>query len=105
MCRKFANAPGEGLGTRVHLRPFQCRIRVWPLVAPAEKPTAHALAGEVAPTPKSTFPVPGLGLASRVHFVPFQWRIRVWVPVLVAYAPTAHASVVEGAAPAGTESP
>jgi hypothetical protein len=47
--RKLSRAPGLGLVARAHLRPFQCRMRVWLRAEFPEVPTAHALTAEVAP--------------------------------------------------------
>jgi len=53
--------PGLGLGTCFHLVPLHCRTRVTSPVPLEERPTAHALAGEVAPTPSRSFLFPDLG--------------------------------------------
>jgi len=42
---------GLGLGTGFQLVPFQCRIRLWPLLV---LPAAHALLAEVAATALSS---------------------------------------------------
>jgi hypothetical protein len=69
---------GAGLGTRVQVLPFQCRIRVLGLlVKQLVQPTAQALLAEVAATPESSPPPAGVGLGTRVHAVPFQRAIRV----------------------------
>src|SRR5258708_39300045 len=73
--------PGLGLATRVHLVPFQRRMRVLVPAGPlVELPTAHALPADVTATPLrelSCAGPPGLGLATRVHLAPFQCRMRV----------------------------
>ena len=69
---------GLGLAACAHLVPFQCRIRVLPVVLVKESPTAHALPAEVAATAPSTLSAPGAGLATWDHFVPFQRRISVF---------------------------
>src|SRR5215470_12332363 len=55
-------AAGLGLGTRAHLVPFQCRIRVWSLAPVLSSPTAQALLVEVAATSARSLQEPGLGL-------------------------------------------
>src|SRR6266704_664488 len=50
--------PGLALGTTVQLVPFQCSVRVCPLLLPvAVVPTDQASAGEVSVTPASVPPV------------------------------------------------
>jgi hypothetical protein len=58
--RKLAVLPGGlGLGTLLHVLPFQCSMRVrWPVpsLAGPVQPTAHALDAEVAATPANSPP-------------------------------------------------
>src|SRR5690348_12038140 len=90
--------PGAGLGTRAHLVPFQCRIRVRWAVPVAERPTAQALLAEVAATPVRELAVavpPWLGLGTCAHVLPFQRKVRVRSAVPLSVKPTAHALEVE----------
>ena len=74
---------GPGLGTRDQAVPFQCTISAFHVAeeVPHAKvqycPTAQALAGAVALTPRSSELAPGLGLATRDQAVPFQCKISV----------------------------
>src|SRR5215469_15269862 len=68
----FSPEPEFGLGTTVHLLPFQCSIRVRKLVVLfSKKPNAHALFFEMATTPLSVSvsvaPVAGFGLGTTRH--------------------------------------
>ncbi len=91
-----AEPPGSGLATRLHLAPFQCRMRVCSAVPLKKEPTAQALAADVALTPVRPALIPRLGLATWVHLVPFQCRMRVCEGPL--WPPTAQALVEEMAA-------
>ena len=74
---------GPGLATRDQAVPFQCMISAFHVAeeVPHAKvqycPTAQALAGAVALTPRSSELAPGLGLATRDQAVPFQCTISV----------------------------
>ena len=74
---------GPGVGTRDQAVPFQCTISAFHMAEelPHAKvqncPTAHALAGAVALTARSSELAPGLGLATRDQAVPFQCKISV----------------------------
>src|SRR5690348_3577353 len=90
--------PGAGLGTRVHLVPFQYRIRVLWVVPVAERPTAQALLAEVATTPVRELAVvapPWLGLGTCAHVAPFQRKVRVRSTVPLSVKPTAQAFEVD----------
>ena len=97
-------ASGLGLGIRVHVVPFQRRIRVLPgPLLGRVMPTAQALLAEVAVTPER-LAGPGLGLGTCVQVVPFHRSISVLVPVLEK--PTAQALLADVAAtPASTAPP
>src|SRR5258708_941690 len=83
---------GLGLATRVHLVPFQCRMRVCGGGGPAmrsapspldggspAKPTAQASFADSTRTPDSSLSAgPGLGVATCFQTVPFQCRARVF---------------------------
>ena len=86
-----------GLGTCVHLVPFQCRMRDWAALL-MEKPTAQALLAEVAPTPDRLLSSPGLGLTTCVHLRPSQCKTRVFAPGPLENSPTAQALLAEVAA-------
>src|SRR5689334_14475438 len=79
--------PGLGLGTCVHLVPFQCSIKVrLPPALDGYEPTAQASLAEVAATEISSLPAEGLGLGTCVQAVPFQCsaKVRTAVPVPVS---------------------
>ena len=71
-------AGGFGLAARAHFRPFQCRIRVLPVVPTAYAPTAQTFPAATAVTAPSLPSCPGEGVVTRVHFLPFQRRTSVW---------------------------
>src|SRR5207248_3283457 len=91
MCRFAAGSPGLGLSTCVHLRPFQCRIRVLASVPSEPRPTAQALVADDAPALSSASAKSGLGLANRFHLLPSQCSMRVELSVPSLNVPTAHA--------------
>src|SRR6266851_5817261 len=91
-----------GLGTCVHLTPFQRRIRS---LTPGRSasPTAQAYWADKAATPWRKFWRAGFGLGTRVHLVPFQCKIKVfWLPLSPQpVKPTAQAFWAERAATPG----
>ena len=92
-----SRVPGLGLGTRLHLWPFQCRMRVWSVgPALAVNPTAHTSSADTTRTALSKLPAAGLGLGACVQLVPFQCKIRVLLPVLVLLLPTAQMLLAAG---------
>src|SRR6266700_1192408 len=96
--RRLLFPPGAGgLGTCIHVVPFQCRMRAWAVLL-IEKPTAQALLAEVAATLARSLSFPGLGLATCAHLRPSQCRMRVFSPRPLESSPTAQASLAEVAA-------
>jgi hypothetical protein len=77
---------GLGLGTRVQLAPFQCRIRVLEFSPPVPytQPAAHASEADIALTPVRKLPsvTSGLGLGICIQLVPSQCSISVLFPPL-----------------------
>src|SRR6266566_2622072 len=77
---RLLSFPGPGLATCAHLRPSQCKIRVFSPRPLESSPTAQASLAEVAATPPRSLKAPGLGLATCFQLVPFQCRIRLRSP-------------------------
>src|SRR5262245_28612924 len=83
---------GLGLGTCAQVVPFHRSIKVWIAVPLAKKPTAQALAAEVAATPDRALVIePGLGLATFFHEDPFHRSISVCCDAAAELPPTAPA--------------
>src|SRR5258708_30134078 len=108
---RWGKQQGLGLATRVHLVPFQCRMRVSGGGGPAARsapspldggswvvPTAQASFADSTRTALSSLMALGLGVAACFQTVPFQCRIRVSsAPPLSVKEPTAQMSVREAA--------
>src|SRR5712691_10006549 len=93
--------PTLGLGTTLHLRPFQCSIRVCrPTPGTWASPTAHTSSAETADTPERN-PV-CFGCATLAHRLPFQCNITGGLEKLTI--PTAQTSPAETAATADSRS-
>src|SRR5262249_41345593 len=94
--------PGLGLGTTLHVRPFQCSVRVCagPNPATVKLPTAQTSLLETAATPSRMLSAPpGLGLGTTLHLWPFQCSASVsrGLPEAAWKNPTAQTSVLEAA--------
>jgi hypothetical protein len=112
--RAFKPEPGSGLGTRLHLVPFQCKMRVRAGANPLspwtepESPTAQALVADVAATalssePAVCDPAPGLGVGTTLQAWPRQRSVSVrggFPGRSLPLYPTAHALVRDVAATA-----